>query len=313
MNDDLSFDPSTVDLDALLKRLHLANARRTWRQLCERADTEQWCSRDFLGFLVAEEIAQRQQPRIRRSVRNAGFPFFKTIDDFDFSLQTTLRPQTLGPYLGPELVTEGRSLIFLGKAGRGKTHLSIAISYRAIQPGFSARFVTAADLIEDLSTASRSGRLRQALTTYLQPHVLTVDEVGYLTHGPDAANVLYHVVNERHLKRRPILFTTNKSPLTQWGQVLHDPDLAEAIVDRTLERGRLIVLDGPSRRTPHIDPGDAKADNKHQTQPDRISGKQRPEFPEPTFSDFPSARALRRSTRSRAAGMLRRVYCMQLL
>jgi len=76
--------------------------------------------------------------------------------------------------------------------------------------------------------------------------------VGYLTYGHDAANVLYHLVNERHLRRRAMIFTTNK-PLKDWGHVLHDPDLAEAILDRILERGRLIQLDGPSLRTKHLD------------------------------------------------------------
>ena len=62
----------------------------------------------------------------------------------------------------------------------------------------------------------------------------------------DAANVLFHIVNERNQRRRPMLFTTNKPPLTTWGDVLHDHDLAEAIVDGVLERGRLLLLDGPS-------------------------------------------------------------------
>ena len=104
---------------------------------------------------------------------------------------------------------------------------------------------------------------------------MIIDEVGYLTYGPDAANVLFHVVNDRHLRKRPIIFTTNKSPLTAWGDVLHDHDLAEAIVDRTLERGRLLVLDGPSHRTL-----DSKAVQAH-AKPDKISGKPRTKFPEP--------------------------------
>jgi len=88
---------------------------------------------------------------------------------------------------------------------------------------------------------------------YIQPHVLIIDEVGYLSYGFDAANVLFHVVNERHKRGRPMLFTTNKSPLTAWGDVLHDHDLAEAIVDLVLEEGRLILVDGPSYRTRHLD------------------------------------------------------------
>jgi hypothetical protein len=75
--------------------------------------------------------------------------------------------------------------------------------------------------------------------------------VGYLTYGTDAANMLFHVVNERHRRRRAMIFTTNKS-LKAWGRVLHDDDLAQAIIDRVLERGRLIRLDGPSVRTLHV-------------------------------------------------------------
>jgi IstB-like ATP binding protein len=71
------------------------------------------------------------------------------------------------------------------------------------------------------------------------------------TYGPDAANVLFHVVNDRHLRKRPMLFTTNK-PMTEWGKALHDEDMAAAILDRVLERGRFIHLDGPSGRTRHL-------------------------------------------------------------
>ncbi len=148
--------------------------------------------------------------------------------------------------------------------------MAVAIAYRAIQNGYSASFVTAAALIEELSRASSQGRLREALSAYLQPHVLVIDEVGYLSYGPDAANVLFHVVNDRHLRHRPIVFTTNKSPLTTWGEVLHDHDLAEAIVDRVLEKGRLIVVDGPSYRTRHLELDKPQRPGKDVA---RVSGK----------------------------------------
>lgn len=249
---ELPFDPETLDLEPLLKRLHLAYARRHWKDLCERAETEQWSPRRLLATLFSEEIAQRRNTRIHRQVRRAGFPFLRTVDEFDFSLQSNVRKALLGSFLGPELVSEGRNLVLFGKTGRGKTHLAISIAYKAIQNGFSARFVTAAELISDLSDAVRRGGFRDALTTYTSPQVLVVDEVGYLAYSDDAANVLFHVVNDRHLAKKPMLFTTNKSPFSAWGEVLHDCDLAEAIVDRILERGRLLALDGPSWRTRHI-------------------------------------------------------------
>jgi DNA replication protein DnaC len=236
-----------INIDAMLKRLHLANARRTWRDLVARAEKEEWSCRDFLAILVAEEVAHRQQTRIQRVSNRCGFPFLKTVDDFDFTYQSTVKLSLLGSALSPDFVTDGRSLILHGKSGRGKTHIAVAIGYRAIQNGFDTLFVTAAELIEDLSVASREGHLADALLPYISPHLLVVDEVGYLTYGPDAANVLYHVVTKRHQAMRSIIFTSNKHP-DAWGAVLHDDDLAAAIVDRVLERGRLLHLDGPSMR-----------------------------------------------------------------
>jgi DNA replication protein DnaC len=273
-----------VDLDALLKRLHLANARRVWRDVLVRAEHEEWTYEYFLTLLVTEEIAQRQQTRLGRLTRRAHFPFLKTIDEFNFIYQSTVRLALLGSALSPDFVTEGRALILLGKPGRGKTHLAVAIAYRAIQNGFDARFVTAAELIDDLSAAFRAGRLAEALTVYTHPAVLVIDEVGYLTYGTDAANMLFHVVNDRHRHKRAMIFTTNK-PVSQWGRVLHDEDLAHAIVDRVLERGRLLTLDGPSFRTKHLGLDDSAATSPS-PEVARISGIHAPEFSEPTASDM---------------------------
>jgi len=274
--------PTDDELDALLKRLHLASARRIWPKLVERAEKEEWSYRDFLGILVAEEIAQRQQTRLQRLSRRAVFPFLKTIDDFDFTYQSTLRLSLLGSALSSDFITEGRCLILTGKPGRGKTHLAVAIAYRAIQNGFDAVFTTAAQLIDELSAAFRAGGLAAALAPYTHPALLVVDEVGYLTYGTDAANMLFHVVNDRHKRKRSMIFTTNKS-LNAWGRVLHDEDLAQAIVDRVLERGRLLTLDGPSIRTRHLglDELPAGASNHGVNDSARISGIPVPKCPEP--------------------------------
>lgn len=242
-----------LDLDVILKRLHLANARRVWRELTQRAEKEQWTYDHLLKILFAEEVAHRAQTRLNRLSHAAKFPFLKTIDDFDFTFQSTLPMSMFGTFLSPDFVTSGGCLVLSGKPGRGKTHLAVAVAYRAIQNGFDALFTTAAALIDDLSVAARDGNLRNALAKYVQPSALVFDELGYLTYGSDAANVLFHVVNERHLKKRAMVITTNKS-LKAWGNVLHDPDLAEAIVDRLLERGRVVQLDGPSIRSKHVDP-----------------------------------------------------------
>jgi DNA replication protein DnaC len=269
---------SEGQLEPLFRRLNLAHTRRIYQQVADRAEKENWTYRDFLALLLAEEVAHRKQTRLQRLTRKAHFPFLKTIDEFDFSLQTTLRQSLLGSYLGADFVTEGRSLILYGKTGRGKTHLAVAIGYRAIQNGFETLCTTAAELIEDLSNASMKACFQESLSKYTHPHVLVIDEIGYLSYGQDAANVLFHVVNDRHLRKRPMIFTTNKA-VSEWGKVLHDEDLAAAILDRVLERGRFIHLDGPSARTRHLNLQDALPAPAQRA---RISGIGVPEFPEPT-------------------------------
>jgi hypothetical protein len=86
---------------------------------------------------------------------------------------------------------------------------------------------------------------------FTPPHVLAVDELGHFTYAADAANVLFHVVNHRHLRKRPMIFTTNK-PLSEWGEALHDEGPGGRRLDRILEGGRFIHLDGPRGASPEL-------------------------------------------------------------
>jgi len=238
---------SGADLDAGLKRLHLPTIRRTYTAVFAEAEKESWTHREVLEQLIAEEIANRAETRIQRSTHKAKFPFLKTIEEFDFEFQGSIKRQMLGRFLGPELVSDGRSLILLGRPGRGKTHLAVAIAYKAIQNGFDARFTTAAKLLADLNSASRGGVFEERIEPYTTPHVLVIDELGYLAYAQDAANSLFQVIDRRYLARKPVLITSNKEP-GSWGDVLHDADLAEAIVDRLLEHGEVLALKGKSYR-----------------------------------------------------------------
>ena len=233
-----------MNIELLLKRLGLSTVGPTLTELTPIAEREGWSYCQFLERLLSEEIAHRAESRIHTQVARAKFPFHATIDSFDFTFKSDLKRQMLGRFLGPELVSDNRSLILEGPPGTGKTHLCISIAYKAIQNGFMARFVTAAALINELKVAPD---LSAALKPYLQPHVLVIDEMGYLGYGPGAADVLFQVVDQRYHQGKPILFTTNK-PLAQWGRVLHDQELAAAVIDSTLHHGEYLKLSGSSYR-----------------------------------------------------------------
>jgi DNA replication protein DnaC len=248
---------SALPLEEYLRRLRLPTARRRYQELERQALTESWSYGEYLERLAAEELADRQERRIAQASRKAGFPFLKTLEEFDFHFQTSLPRRLLGPYLGAALVSGGRSLVLWGPPGVGKTALCIALAYKAIQEGASARFVSCTELIGELVQARAKGEWEKALARYLTPEVLVIDEVGYLNYGPYAANVLFPVVDKRYLHgQRPMLLTTNKEP-QQWGAVLHDVDLSAAILDRLLHRGEIVKLAGRSYR--QYRPGHAPA------------------------------------------------------
>ena len=255
-------NPATCDLAALLTRLSLPTVRRLLEATERLAINQQLGHREFLAHLIVSEVLNRDQTRVQRLIRAARFPFLKTVDDFTFAPKGGIRRDLIAPYLTADFVSSGRNIILSGKPGRGKTHLAIAIAVAAIQHGSDARFITAAHLIDDLTAAAKAGQLQAKAEPLITTKVLIIDELGYLPHAQDAANVLYTVIDARYLRQRPTIFTTNKS-LRLWGTVLHDNDLAEALLDRILENGRHVELTGKSWRTgselPAADPPDTTA------------------------------------------------------
>ncbi len=129
--------------------------------------------------------------------------------------------------------------------------------------------VRSVDVMKRLATKAHCGQRRREERPGMDHHIN--QRVGYLSYGPDAANVLFHVANERHLHHRPVLFTTNK-PLSTWGRVLHDPDLAQANPRPGARTGTSSRAARPSYRTRHA----------NLTLPRSRGHRYLPEFPEIT-------------------------------
>ena len=236
-------DKSRVNLDPLLRRLQLGSTRQNWRKLVEQAEVEEWSFERFLTVMLLEEVTFRQQRLLTSNTRAARFPFLKTIDDFDFSYQSALSRKDLSPFLSDQFVREGQNLVLSGGGGVGKTHLAIAVAYQAIQNGYRALFVTVDSLLEELIASARTGLLNDTVSRFLQPDVLVLDELGYRSYGPEAANHLFSIVKKRQARLLPVVATTTKrGPDLESGSKGLEP--SDLIYDTLLRQGELISVEG---------------------------------------------------------------------
>ena len=128
------------------------------------------------------------------------------------------------------------------------THVDPGASYRAVQAGIKARFLTATDLMLQLDTARKQNRLTQYLNrAVIGPRLLVVDEIGYLPFGREQANLFFNVVAKRYERGSMVL--TSNLPFTQWSSAFADDQaLAVAILDRLLHHAHIVQISGESYR-----------------------------------------------------------------
>jgi DNA replication protein DnaC len=199
-----------------------------------------------------EEIDSRrrgQESRLRRSRLGR----FKPIADFDWNWPKKIERGLIERALTLDFIREGRNLALIGTNGLGKTMIARNIAHQAILAGYSVLSTTAAELIEDLRSCSPE-TLRRRLARYTRPHLLCIDEVGYLSYDSYAADLLYKVVDRRYerpgakdLPSRSILITTNLA-FRDWNTVFPNATSIATLLDKLTHHADVTLLEGESYR-----------------------------------------------------------------
>jgi DNA replication protein DnaC len=214
--------------------------------LAERARAEGWDYELYLAQVLGEEVASRETHGGAARVKAARFPQVKTLDDFDFGFQRSIKRQTMSHLHQLDFLREATNVIFLGPPGTGKTHLSIALGVQAARRGYRVAFATAQEWVLRLGTAKRAGRLGEELERLRRIPLLVCDEVGYIPFDPEAAALFFALVSSRY-ERCSMIVTSNKT-FSGWAEIFGDPVAVAALVDRLVHHAEVIVLKGESYR-----------------------------------------------------------------
>ncbi len=237
-------------LSSTLKELRLKHWNDIMLQdLSEMLPTEQGLILKCLNRWSETEKANRRAQMIATKIRSSRFKRVQTIDAFEFGhCKSTVAIQKT--YLAlHQSIAPGNlpSAVFTGTAGMGKTHLARALGYAACQKGISALFVTAAEMVNQLSHAQKAFNLEHELNKYRRPQVLIIDELGYVQLDAQASNLFFQVISARHDQGLGTIATTNL-PFGKFNQIFANDAIAHAIVDRLVNEADVFFLEGSSYR-----------------------------------------------------------------
>src|SRR3990170_3005747 len=213
-----------TQIEGHMRALNLRAMIEVYRELGERATKGKLQYEEYLAILLEEEVSRKTEGSIKAKIAKAKFPFQKTIEEFDFSFQPSLKDREVIKLCSLDFIEQKGNLIFLGPPGVGKTHLSIAIGIKACIGKYRVVFHTAQRLIEELMLSQRDGSLIKR----------------------EQANLLFQLISMRY-EKGSIILTSNYN-FDEWGRIFEDNVVASAIIDRIVHHANIFYINGSSYR-----------------------------------------------------------------
>lgn len=234
------------NLEEAMTTLRLSGAKQTLAVRLQEATGNNLSHQEFLELLFQDEIAIRKQRAIQRRIKKADFRDLKSLEDFDFSFNTSVKRTEIYELAAGHFIRDAQDILFLGPPGVGKSHLAQGLGHTAIRMGFSVYYRSIFDLVRDFFKEEQGIETEKILAKYLKPELLIIDDMGIKQLPNKAGEYLFEVILRRHEKRSTIM-TTNR-PVEEWGKLINDVPAATAILDRFLQTARIIAISGRSYR-----------------------------------------------------------------
>jgi len=233
-------------IGAAARELHLPTVRDEATHLAEIAVRERQTHLGYLAEVLTAEVDERSDRRRTRRIAEARFPRLKRLSDFNIDAVPTIAAAQLATLASGAWIDAGEPVVLLGDPGTGKTHLLIGLGLAACEQGRRVRYVTCAQLVNELVEAADDRQLSRVVARYGRLDLLLLDELGYVQIDPRGAELLFQIITERE-ERASVAVGTNL-PFSEWGSVISDPRLVAAIVDRVTFNAHILETGTQSYR-----------------------------------------------------------------
>jgi len=230
-----------------LSYLKLPTIQAIYKESLQQGADKGWSHLEFLACLVREEVLERQQRRTERRVTQAHFPTIKTLEQFDWHWPRSINEMAVKNQFRLQFIKDKTNVIFLGPVGTGKSHLCVALAYKACLADHTVLFTTAIEAVNTLAAAQKIGRLEHELKKYLKPQLLVLDELGFLPIDKLGADLLFQIISRRY-EKGSIMITSNRA-YKDWPAIFNnDATLTSALLDRLLHHAETMMIRGKSYR-----------------------------------------------------------------
>ena len=224
-------------LHARAKALHLHGLLAHWTD----AGAAEW-----VEHLIDWEEQERGRRSLERRLKDAHIGRFKQACDFDWSWPKRCDRAAFEALMTLDFLSEATNIVLVGPNGIGKTTLAKNIAYQALIHGHTVLFTSAGQLLGDLCALDSDAALRRRLRHYARPHLLVIDEVGYLSYSNRHADLMFELISRRY-QNKSTLVTTNRN-FAEWREVFPNAACVVSLVDRLLHNSEIVSIEGESYR-----------------------------------------------------------------